>query len=201
VVHEQILEQMKEEEAAEGKGARMVENGDNNQGDDGDENTNLAYDAEQREIRRAFLESTGYDNDAAGDDNGDGDVDNDRAKGIGDDDNDDDEDWIKPKAKKTSIDIGADDDLAKKLWEVELRLQNNTPPNNGDALLSASPDDDGEDDGQEGKRNRRKRKKDKEQPSLSSSVRKPLADPKGKIEDGDKFLLEFFPTAGGSRGK
>ncbi len=30
VVREQILEQMKEEEAAEGKEARMVENGDNN---------------------------------------------------------------------------------------------------------------------------------------------------------------------------
>jgi hypothetical protein len=30
VVHKQILEQMKKEEAAEGKGARMVENGDNN---------------------------------------------------------------------------------------------------------------------------------------------------------------------------
>ena len=71
-------------------------------------------------------------------------------------------------------------------------MQNDTPPNDGDALLSASPDDDGEDDGREGKRNRRKRKKDKEQPSSSSSVRKPLADPKGEIEDGDKFLLEFM---------
>ncbi len=50
VVREQILEQMKEEEAAEGKGARMVKNGDNKRGDNGDENTNLAYDADQREI-------------------------------------------------------------------------------------------------------------------------------------------------------
>jgi hypothetical protein len=99
VVREQILEQMKEEEAAEGKGARVVENGDNNRGDDGNKNTDLAYDAKQREIRRAFLESTGYDDDAAGDDNGDGDVGNDRAKGIGGEDDDDDEDWIKPKAK------------------------------------------------------------------------------------------------------
>ncbi len=99
MVREQILEQMKEEEAAEGKGARVVENGDNNRGDDGNKNTDLAYDAKQREIRRAFLESTGYDDDAAGDDNGDGDVGNDRAKGIGGEDDDDDEDWIKPKAK------------------------------------------------------------------------------------------------------
>ena len=50
MVREQILEQMKEEEAAEGKGARMVKNGNNNQGDDSNENTNLAYNAEQREI-------------------------------------------------------------------------------------------------------------------------------------------------------
>ncbi len=124
-----------------------------NRGDNGDENTNLAYNAKQREIRRAFLESTGYDNDAASDDDRDGDVNNHRAKGISGDDDNNDEDWIKPKAKKTSINFGADDDLAKKLWEEELRLQNDTPPDNGYALISASPDDDGEEDGREGKRN------------------------------------------------
>ena len=51
----------------------MKDDGDDNDGDDaddekkiGDEHYNLAYDEEQRDIRRAFLDSTRDDDDKAG---------------------------------------------------------------------------------------------------------------------------------------
>lgn len=62
-----------------------------------DEGNNLAYDQEQREIRRAFLESTA-DDDVEG------------------------EDWLKRKSNPTST---QDDDQIKKLWEEEFASTEN----------------------------------------------------------------------------
>jgi len=107
VVREQILEQMDDEDGnANGKKKDV----DGAAGD-------LAYDEEQRDIRRAFLEST-RDN-----------VNDDSDNGSDDDDN-----WIKPKTKsKTpSDDQDADDDEARKLWEQELQ--------DTAAAASAAPD-------------------------------------------------------------
>ena len=94
VVREQILEQMDDED---GNGKKK--SADGAAGD-------LAYDEEQRDIRRAFLEST-RDN-----------IDNESKTGS----DDDDENWFKPKAKsKTSSDDDDGDDEARKLWEQELQ--------------------------------------------------------------------------------
>lgn len=93
VAREQILEQRRDEEAAEGKEARLDENCVKKNGeDDVVENNNLAYDAEQREIRLAILEST-RDEDAGNNDKA-GDCEDEREKGI-DDDDEDEEDWTK----------------------------------------------------------------------------------------------------------
>jgi len=97
VVREQILEQMDDEDGYAHGRKKDVD------GASGD----LAYDEEQRDIRRAFLEST---RDNVNDDNEGG--------------SDDDDNWIKPKTKsKTSSkeDQDADDDEARKLWEQELQ--------------------------------------------------------------------------------
>eukprot|EP00986_Skeletonema_menzelii_P008791 scaffold3823_cov109-Skeletonema_menzelii.AAC.2 len=95
VVREQILEQMDEEDGnANGK----EKTADGAAGD-------LAYDEEQRDIRRAFLEST---RDNIDDENNNG--------------SDDDEDnWLKPKAKSKTSPDDDDDDEARKLWEQELQ--------------------------------------------------------------------------------
>ena len=98
VVREQILEQMVENEG----NTNAKSNSNNTAGSAGD----LAYDEEQRDIRRAFLESTRKDG-------------NDENEN-GCDDSDD--DWIKPKTKSktSSDDQGEAEEEARKLWEQEL---------------------------------------------------------------------------------
>ena len=95
VVREQILEQMDDEDGTAN---------DKEKGADGAAG-DLAYDEEQRDIRRAFLEST-----------------RDNVKDESSDD--DDENWIKPKTKSKTLsgdDHDADDHEARKLWEQELQ--------------------------------------------------------------------------------
>jgi len=125
VVREQILEQMKNDEELGDRGDRSAEDGK-------DDVNNLAYDEEQRDIRRAFLESTrgSDDGDEKGEDSEDGDG----------------GDWLKPKAKKSEADAEGDDGEARKLWEEELKR-------------------------------------------MKSSN---LIDPKGEVQDGDQFLLDFM---------
>ena len=122
VAREQILEQMDGQDEAKPAMAVGASNG-------------LAYDQEQRDIRRAFLDSTN-DSDA-GEEGGSGD--------------DDDEDWIKPKAKSNTASL-QEDDRARKLWEEELAksTQQSLTPNSN------------------------------------------LVDPKGEVDDGNKFLMEFM---------
>lgn len=183
VVREQILEQMEDGDEEEGNIDR--DGGDDKQKYE-EERYNLAYDQEQREIRRAFLESTRED------DSEDEICDNTNMKGIKkkkgsrqhdvvdekDDEADNEEYWIKPKAKRTGLDDGDDDDaMAKRLWEEELNLRSTKKKNKHDDTTttitghlrsSSSNDDDDE------------------------TNDKLLADPKGEIQDGDKFLLEFM---------
>ncbi|KAL7455380.1 hypothetical protein ACHAWC_006922, partial [Mediolabrus comicus] len=103
VVREQILEQMDDEDDTKDSSKKKDTDTDGSAGD-------LAYDEEQRDIRRAFLESTrdgGNDNESENDS--------------------DDDDWIKPKTKSKSSsdnqdnDEDGDDDEARKLWEQELQ--------------------------------------------------------------------------------
>ena len=96
VVREQILEQMDDDDDGDSNSKKKGSSG----GNAGD----FAYDEEQRDIRRAFLEST---RDSGNDESGNG----------------SDEDWIKPKAKsKASFNDQEDDDEeARKLWEQELQ--------------------------------------------------------------------------------
>lgn len=117
LVREQILEQM---ESGEGKDL-----GDTDKAQ-GPEAHNLAYDQEQRDIRRAFLDSTR-------------DSDNEQEP-IEDEE---DENWLKPKAKTSSAKDENEEEL-KKLWEQEF------------------------------------------------STKSELVDPKGEVQDGDQFLMEFM---------
>ena len=121
VAREQILEQMDGQDEAKPAMAVGASNG-------------LAYDQEQRDIRRAFLDSTN-DGDA-GEEGGSG---------------EDNEDWIKPKAKSTTASL-QEDDRARKLWEEE--LANST--------------------------------------QQSFTPKSKLVDPKGEVDDGNKFLMEFM---------
>mmetsp|Transcript_14291 Transcript_14291/g.31009 ORF Transcript_14291/g.31009 Transcript_14291/m.31009 type:complete len:873 (+) Transcript_14291:64-2682(+) len=109
VMREQILETMKEDEAGGKKGGKTSTEGDAN-------GHNFAYDEEQRDIRRAFLEST-----EDGDDDNDGE--NKKSSTNESDDSDEDEDWIKPKHKKNAL-LDDDDEEAKKLWQEELQNNN-----------------------------------------------------------------------------
>mmetsp|Transcript_20300 Transcript_20300/g.47686 ORF Transcript_20300/g.47686 Transcript_20300/m.47686 type:complete len:754 (+) Transcript_20300:83-2344(+) len=122
VAREQILEQMDGQDEAKPAMAVGTSNG-------------LAYDQEQRDIRRAFLDST---NDS---DEGE--------KGGSGDEND--EDWIKPKAKSNTASL-QEDDRARKLWEEELA-------NSSQRNFTANSN---------------------------------LVDPKGEVDDGNKFLMEFM---------
>ncbi|KAL7522625.1 hypothetical protein ACHAWX_007321 [Stephanocyclus meneghinianus] len=123
VVREHILEEMEanEETAQDQVGNRLSHSNklDLNAHD-------LAYDQEQKEIRRAFLESTR-------------DSDNEKSP-ESDEDN-----WLKPKPKNNA-DSHQNQDQLKKLWEQEFK----------------------------------------------TSQESELIDPKGEVQDGDKFLMDFM---------
>ena len=121
VVREHILEEMEADESGTQLKDDLPKRG-NERG--------LAYDKEQQDIRRAFLEST---RDGDGDDNSDEDEDN----------------WLKPKAKSNQS--NQDQAQLQKLWEEEFATQ--------------------------------------EEEETSSSK---LIDPKGEVQDPDKFLLDFM---------
>ena len=127
VVREHILEEMEADET----GTKLKEDGPQRGG--GGDGRGLAYDKEQQDIRRAFLESTRDDDDA--DDNSAEDQDN----------------WLKPKAKSTPS--NQDQAQLQQLWQEEFA----THQQEGD----------------------------------SSSSNK-LIDPKGEIQDPDKFLMDFM---------
>ena len=120
VVREHILEDIEAEE----QGIVMKDDGPRKQIDGND----LAYDKEQQEIRRAFLDST-HDAEEEGSES-------------------DNENWLKPKAK-SKAEIDADQDEIKRLWEQEFA-------------------------------------------SNKETTSKSLVDPKGEVQDPDKFLMDFM---------
>ena len=122
VVREHILEEIEAEE----QGIALKDDGPRKQIDGSD----LAYDKEQQEIRRAFLESTRDDAEEEGSEG-------------------ENENWLKPKAK-SKAEIDADQDEVKRLWEQEFASN------------------------------------DKE------TATRTLVDPKGEVQDPDKFLMHFM---------
>ncbi|KAL9185919.1 hypothetical protein ACHAXT_003696 [Thalassiosira profunda] len=143
VMREQILEQMDDEENE--KKLPPSDRDDNGNEEGG---KNLAYDEEQRSLRRAFLDSA---------------RDSDNENGQKEEDDSDDEGWLKPKAKRSAAELDREDEAARKLWEEEL-ANANTKKSSGD-------------DGKSGE---------------GKPGRSPLKDPKGEVQDGDKFLMEFM---------
>jgi protein KRI1 len=119
VVREHILEEIEADE----KGSTLKDDGPRKA-----DGRDLAYDVEQREIRKAFLESTKEDNP--------------------DGSESEEEDWLKPKAK--TVETDEDQAQVRKLWEEEFASSNN-----------------------------------------ASSISK-LVDPKGEVQDPDKFLMDFI---------
>ncbi|KAL3777561.1 hypothetical protein ACHAWO_000823 [Cyclotella atomus] len=119
VVREHILEEIEADE----KGSTLKDDGPRKA-----DGRDLAYDVEQREIRKAFLESTREEN-ADGSESGE-------------------EDWLKPKAKTAETD--EDQAQVRRLWEEEFASSNNA--DTGSKLI----------------------------------------DPKGEVQDPDKFLMDFI---------
>ncbi|KAL3781551.1 hypothetical protein HJC23_000036 [Cyclotella cryptica] len=123
VVREHILEEM---EANEEVSRDQAGNGVSRNGAHDLDGHDLAYDQEQKEIRRAFLEST-------------------RDSETEKSEESEEENWLKPKPKKNA-DSDENQDELKKLWEQE----------------------------------------------FSTSEETKLVDPKGEVQDGDKFLMDFM---------
>jgi len=130
VVREQVLEEMEKDDDAE----------DNDEDDDADPTSfsddnhrmsRLAYDTQQQEFRKAFLDSTKIDSDS-------------------DDDDGDDEVLVKRKKGGTKAD---DDKMQKELLEEIERIK-----------ATVKTDDDNH----------------------------KLVDPRGEVEDGETFLLDYF---------
>jgi protein KRI1 len=121
VVREHILEEIEADE----KGAALADDGPQKQVDGRD----LAYDVEQREIRRAFLESTRDDQEDNSEES-------------------EDENWLKPKTK-TRAESDKDHAEVKRLWEQEFASSN-------------------------------------------AAAESELIDPKGEVQDPDKFLMDFM---------
>ena len=153
VVREQILEQMEEEENENDDKTKGAAGSADDVGGANDNDNTLAYDQEQRDIRRAFLEGLNDGSDKEADGNSD----------------DEDDNWVKPKAK-THVQLDAEDEAAKKLWEEELQ----------NASASKQADDDASSRGISG--NKKAKNKNKSG----------LIDPKGEVKDGDAFLMEFM---------
>ena len=120
VVREHILEEIEADE----KGSTLRDDGPRKA-----DGRDLAYDVEQREIRKAFLDSTRDDDD-------------------GDESGSDQDDWLKPKAK--TVETDEDQAEVKRLWEEEF----------------ASKD--------------------------SEAAGGSMVDPKGEVQDPDKFLMDFM---------
>jgi len=163
IVRQQVLERIEAEEKGE---VKVVGDQDDDEDDetnspsrhgehDGDGNSTtpsrLAYDAEQRKIRQAFLESVQVNDDESG------------AGGPGGGDENKGGGWMKLKTKKASDRDEGEEHEKELLTEIQ-KLEDGLEKRKKNAPIGHEDDADR------------------------------IVDPRGEVEDGEKFLLDFFKT-------